>query len=275
MLRSTRDDFVALGAPQLSEGSMMVAWSELTDWARTRAEACATHCGSRDAAEAATTDLERQQAELRADLALLEIPEPPGDLVQHAAAAVAVAVTEAGAQLADLRKRRDQSARLSIDRANAHEEQQVAHLFGTLLSSNKFPAWLEQTALDTLIVDASAHLEVLSNQQVSLTHRDGEFHVIDHADADTERSVRTLSGGETFQASLALALALSSQLSTMSAIGAARLDSIFLDEGFGTLDEASLEVVAETLENLSKGDRWSGSSLTSPRSPTGSRCGSA
>ncbi len=104
-LRSTRDDFVALGAPQLSEGSMMVAWSELTDWARTRAEVCATDLAAqRDAAEAATTELERQQAELRADLALLEIPEPPGDLVQHAAAAVAVAVTEAGAQLADLRQ---------------------------------------------------------------------------------------------------------------------------------------------------------------------------
>jgi exonuclease SbcC len=62
--------------------------------------------------------------------------------------------------------------------------------------------------------------------------------------------VRTLSGGETFQASLALALALSAQLTTMAAAGAAHLDSIFLDEGFGTLDDATLDVVATTLENL-------------------------
>ena len=70
--------------------------------------------------------------------------------------------------------------------------------------------------------------------------------------------MRTLSGGETFQASLALALALSSQISALAAAGAARLDSIFLDEGFGTLDAETLEVVATTLEALAQGDRMVG-----------------
>jgi len=71
--------------------------------------------------------------------------------------------------------------------------------------------------------------------------------------------VKTLSGGETFQASLALALALSAQLSGLAAEGAARLESIFLDEGFGTLDEANLDVVASTLESLAMhGDRTVG-----------------
>jgi len=80
--------------------------------------------------------------------------------------------------------------------------------------------------------------------------------VVDHADADARRPVKTLSGGETFQASLALALALSAQMSALAAEGAARLGSIVLDEGFGTLDEANLEVVASTLENLAtRGDR--------------------
>jgi len=70
--------------------------------------------------------------------------------------------------------------------------------------------------------------------------------------------VRTLSGGETFQASLALALALSEQLAGMSA-GAASLESIVLDEGFGTLDVATLDTVAATLENLAaRGDRMVG-----------------
>ncbi|MFC7650016.1 SbcC/MukB-like Walker B domain-containing protein [Streptosporangium lutulentum] len=62
--------------------------------------------------------------------------------------------------------------------------------------------------------------------------------------------VKTLSGGETFQASLALALALSAQLLPWPRPSAAQLESIFLDEGFGTLDETTLETVAVTLEEL-------------------------
>ena len=131
-------------------------------------------------------------------------------------------------------------------------------MLGKLLRSNQFPEWLEAAALDTLVADASVRLAELSNGQFELTHRSGEFFVIDHADADSQRGVRTLSGGETFQASLALALALSTQLSSMAAAGAARLDSIFLDEGFGTLDESTLEIVAATLENLAQGDRMVG-----------------
>jgi exonuclease SbcC len=102
------------------------------------------------------------------------------------------------------------------------------------------------------------NLAALTNDQFDLTHESGEFYVVDHADADSRRSVRTLSGGETFQASLALALALSSQMSTLAAAGAARLDSIFLDEGFGTLDPETLDVVATTLETLAQGHRMVG-----------------
>jgi exonuclease SbcC len=70
--------------------------------------------------------------------------------------------------------------------------------------------------------------------------------------------VHTLSGGETFQASLALALALSRQVVGLSA-GMRDLNSMFLDEGFGTLDEDTLETVATTLERLaSDSDRMVG-----------------
>ena len=70
--------------------------------------------------------------------------------------------------------------------------------------------------------------------------------------------MRTLSGGETFQASLALALALSEQLAGMSTASAS-LESIMLDEGFGTLDAATLDTVAVTLENLAaRGERMVG-----------------
>ena len=118
--------------------------------------------------------------------------------------------------------------------------------------------WLVAEAVDVLVADASANLAALSSGQFDLTYEDGDFYVVDHTDADARRSVRTLSGGETFQASLALALALSSQISALAAAGAARLDSIFLDEGFGTLDPDTLDVVATTLETLAQGQRMVG-----------------
>jgi exonuclease SbcC len=113
-------------------------------------------------------------------------------------------------------------------------------------------------AADDLVATASQMLSTLSSGQFDLAYDEGDFYVIDHADADSRRSVRTLSGGETFQASLALALALSSQISALAAAGAPRLDSIFLDEGFGTLDPETLDVVATTLETLAQGDRMVG-----------------
>ena len=70
--------------------------------------------------------------------------------------------------------------------------------------------------------------------------------------------MRSLSGGETFQASLAFALALSDHLASLAAGGAARLDAIFLDEGFGTLDADSLDTVAATIEALAGGGRMVG-----------------
>jgi exonuclease SbcC len=101
-------------------------------------------------------------------------------------------------------------------------------------------------------------LRELSGGQYELVHDKGEFFVVDLHDAALRRPVRTLSGGETFQASLALALALSEQLSGMST-GAVSLESIVLDEGFGTLDASTLDSVAATLENLAaRGDRMVG-----------------
>jgi exonuclease SbcC len=191
-------------------------------------------------------------------------PEPLDDatrarLVETTAAVVADALARGQAVRDRLAERCAEAARLRDDRARAEETQQVARMLGGLLRSDGFPRWLVASALDVLVADASASLAELSGGQFELTHADGEFLVVDHADADAHRPVKTLSGGETFQASLALALALSAQMSTLAADGAARLDSIFLDEGFGTLDEANLEIVASTLENLAgRGDRMVG-----------------
>lgn len=258
-LRAARDRLVALGAPELTAATVRAGWTDLLGWASDQATAhttaLATARGEVTAAEQHRGGVEQELTEMLAEHGLT--PEP-GPLARTAPVVCASAVEQARAEARRIAERCAEAADLALQHADAITEQQVAKMLGNLLRSDKFPEWLEAAALDTLVLAASESLAELSGGQFELTHRAGEFYVVDHADADSERSVRTLSGGETFQASLALALALSSQLSTLAADGAARLDSIFLDEGFGTLDEGTLEVVAGTLENLASGDRMVG-----------------
>jgi exonuclease SbcC len=105
-------------------------------------------------------------------------------------------------------------------------------------------------ALQTLVAGANGLLDQLSDGGYSLHSEEGSFSIIDHRNADEKRSVSTLSGGETFLVSLALALSLAE---TLASSGGARLDAIILDEGFGTLDDESLDTVATVLEELAGG----------------------
>jgi exonuclease SbcC len=82
-----------------------------------------------------------------------------------------------------------------------------------------------------------------------------EIDVIDHYNG-TERSVRTLSGGESFKASLSLALGLSDEI--QSSAGGVRLDCMFVDEGFGSLDDESLRLAISVLQELTEGNRLVG-----------------
>ena len=79
--------------------------------------------------------------------------------------------------------------------------------------------------------------------------------MIDHYNGTT-RSVKSLSGGESFKASLSLALGLSDRV--QSAAGGVRLDAMFVDEGFGSLDENSLSEAIAVLDSLSEGSRLVG-----------------
>jgi len=149
-----------------------------------------------------------------------------------------------------VRKNRRKAAEFDGQIRAYREEQQVATMLGNLLKATSFERWLCGEALDSLMAAASETLMELSGGQYQLD-RDSrnELIVIDYQDAGARRPVHTLSGGETFQASLALALALSRQVIGLSA-GMRDLNSMFLDEGFGTLDEDTLETVATTLERL-------------------------
>jgi exonuclease SbcC len=152
-----------------------------------------------------------------------------------------------------------ESKRLHSQIKEIQHEAVVADSLANHLKATGFERWLVSEALDLLVDGASATLRGLSSGQYSLTRDErNEFLVIDHRNADERRPAKTLSGGETFQASLALALALADQLAGLAAGGAAKLESIFLDEGFGTLDPETLATVADTIEALGNEERMVG-----------------
>jgi exonuclease SbcC len=128
---------------------------------------------------------------------------------------------------------------------------------GNLLRADAFQAFIIEEAMQALADTASAHLATLYSR-FAMTVENSEFHVIDHWQADQKRAARTLSGGETFVASLALALALSERLPELRSQASAVLESLFLDEGFGTLDPEVLDVVISALEGLRSQERMVG-----------------
>lgn len=123
-----------------------------------------------------------------------------------------------------------------------------------------------QTAyFDRIIRRANLRLMKMTNGQYDLVRRQTadnqrsrsglELDVVDHYN-DTVRSVHTLSGGESFKASLALALGLSDEI--QSTAGGIQLDTMFIDDGFGSLDEESQHQALRVLADLSEGSRTVG-----------------
>ncbi len=131
------------------------------------------------------------------------------------------------------------------------------------LRADQFLRFLLEEALRRLADGGTTHLLTLSSGRYSFSSRDDEFFVIDHWNADDTRSVNTLSGGESFLASLALALALADSLSELASQSPSqrpslRLETLILDEGFSTLDAEALDVVLQGIEALASQDRMVG-----------------
>jgi exonuclease SbcC len=135
----------------------------------------------------------------------------------------------------------------------------VAKTLHNALQGDEFIAFIQEEAYARLAAGGSVHLKILSGDRYSFSVDKDEFHVVDHWNADEPRPVATLSGGESFLASLALALALAEGLSGLSS-GHTKfaLESLFLDEGFGTLDPETLEYVVAGVEGLSSNNRLIG-----------------
>ena len=131
-------------------------------------------------------------------------------------------------------------------------KEQVTHLLSTYqqvardFSSKGMVAFVSGGILEQLLLTANDHLRILSKGRFELLLDEGDQMMVqDSFSASGPRDVATLSGGETFLASLALALAVKDLLST-----SVDLDSFFIDEGFGTLDETTVQGVADVLESL-------------------------
>ncbi|MGN1061163.1 MAG: AAA family ATPase [Candidatus Coproplasma sp.] len=126
-------------------------------------------------------------------------------------------------------------------------------------------AYVQAAFFDRILLRANRRLMVMTDNQYELRRRQEaennrsqsglELDVLDHYNGTT-RSVKTLSGGESFKASLALALGTSEEI--QSAAGGIKLDTMFVDEGFGTLSSQSLDAAMNALVGLSEGDRLVG-----------------
>ena len=124
--------------------------------------------------------------------------------------------------------------------------------------------YIQTTYFDRIVARANVRLMKMTGGQYELKRRKTpenmrsqsglELDVVDHYNG-TERSVKTLSGGESFKASLALALGLSDEVQMSTGI---QLDTLFVDEGFGSLDPESLNQAYNTLAGLTEGNRLVG-----------------
>jgi DNA repair protein SbcC/Rad50 len=134
-------------------------------------------------------------------------------------------------------------------------QEEIYQILTLNLKSDKFQAYLLEDLEEELVTRATVLLQTLTDSRYILKRKpkNGEYWVEDNWNGGEMRRVRTLSGGETFATSLAMALALSEKLSMGIELG-----SLFLDEGFGTLDAETLESVTQILESLRQQDRLIG-----------------
>ncbi|MBT1104430.1 AAA family ATPase [Streptomyces sp. Tu10] len=186
-------------------------------------------------------------------------------LLREASSARAAA-EERCAELARLsREAADEVRRLGPVR---QEYERIARLAGLAAGTSadnerkmRLEAYVLAARLEQVAAAATARLQRMSSGRYTLVHSDARtggrraglgLHVVD-AWTGSERDTATLSGGETFFASLALALGLADVVTEEA--GGVRLDTLFIDEGFGSLDDQTLDEVLDVLDSLRERDR--------------------
>ena len=237
--------------------------------AASSALARADETATRRTAEATDTlavaeDARRRLAEAWAAAAVEGAPDAtraPRLLDEHRAAVAACERERdlAAQRLETARADAKRAEQMRTDAAAYDGNAQLADDLAHELRRDRFIAYVQREAMHLLAADAGERLLTLSSGRYRLVVRDEAFWVVDGFNGDERRSVKTLSGGETFLASLALALALSERLPEIAGRGGAMsLESLFLDEGFGALDQDSLDTAIGGLETLAGGQRLVG-----------------
>ena len=168
---------------------------------------------------------------------------------------------QVGAQRAllasDTQRRDSQQAlheQIALQTAEADIWQRLDSLIGSA-RGDKFRKFAQGLTLDHLLLLANSHLARLHGRYLLRRKQTGELEldIVDGWQGDVARDTRTLSGGESFLVSLALALSLSDLVSNKTSI-----DSLFLDEGFGTLDGDTLDIALTALDTLNASGKMIG-----------------
>ena len=225
---------------------------------------------------------EREVIELRGALAAPELVQLPQERPDTAAGAAAQAAADAARTLATRADTQARGAQVEIERLAAEhrqgaaalaQERQRAQLLqavadrcsGRAAPHISLQRWVLSTYLGEICGFANQRLELMTagRYQLRLTDAGGRggrqaglgLRVLD-AYTGEEREVNSLSGGETFQASLALALGVADTVQAHA--GGVHLEALFIDEGFGTLDPDNLQLAMDELDRLREGGRLIG-----------------
>ena len=241
----TARDRVAAEEPPLPGKDPIEAWRKFEEWLVLRAadrsgEVASLETSRREADEAHAAAVDDQQEWLKSlDVSATDSPGTDLALAEAAQRAAIDEMEKTIAQASEL------AEELGLEQGRAR----VAASLGNHLKSNNFEAWLLEEAMEVLVDGANGLLDDLCGGAYSLKMARGQFEVIDHRNAELTRTTKSLSGGETFLVSLSLALSMADQLAELTGTSS-RLESVFLDEGFGSLDQESLDVVASVLDEL-------------------------
>jgi exonuclease SbcC len=169
--------------------------------------------------------------------------------------------TLAQKKVEQLREKQERWNELQKQKAAVEKRKSLAEELGSLLRGRKFVSFLAQEHLRDMTLEASYQLGRLTGQRYALElakEKDCEFVIRDDYNGGARRMINSLSGGEVFMTSLALALALSSKIQLR---GKYPLGFFFLDEGFGSLDQEKLDKVMSALEKLHDKHRMVGVSV--------------
>lgn len=254
----TRDSLAALVPPVAERKHLEEDWTTLVEWAAETARSRVQSAKDLERVAIEARDRIDQQERLVIEkLRGLDL-DFDGQRGQRLRDICVEAVAVAAQEVERIAQARSKAGKLAGERDRHQEQSVVAKTLAQHLAAGGFEGWLMAEALEALVDGANQRLDDLSGGAFSLELEKRDFRIIDHRNADERRSVKTLSGGETFLVSLALALALAEQLASMSVHGVARLESMFLDEGFGSLDSESLDVVAAVIHELGSDGRTIG-----------------